>query len=107
MKTILCIDAERPDLLSLADHVEHAGFRVFAADCTRQAMRIFASNRVDGVLLRQRSCSDLEAHTMRQHLHHVAPEVPVLLFDGPADVTASVLNWMDNYMAGELPTTNA
>ena len=108
MKTILCIDVRRPDLLALAGVVEHAGYRVLAADSTHQALRLFSANRVDGVLMRQRCCSDLEAHTMQRQFRHLDPAVPVLLFDGPAEVTASALPWMETYMdSGELARTNA
>lgn len=108
MKTILCIDARRQDLTALTGVVEQAGYRVLAAGSTSQAMSLFSSNRVDGVLLRQRCCSDLEAHTMQRHFHHLDPGVPVLLFDGPAEVTVSALPWMDAYMqSGELARTNA
>lgn len=108
MKTILCIDARRSDLQSLAAIVEHAGYRVLAAGSTGQALRIFSANHVDGVLLRRRSCSEWEAQEVQQHLRRVAPEVPLLLFDGPAEVTQSALPWMDAYMeTGALVTTNA
>ncbi|HEU5453349.1 MAG TPA: hypothetical protein VFU76_15245 [Terriglobales bacterium] len=108
MKTILCIDVRRQDLAALTSVVEQAGYRVLAADSTRRAMALFSSNQVDGVLLRQRCCSDLEAHTMQRHFHHLAPGVPVLLFDGPAEVTASALPWMESYMqSGQLARTNA
>lgn len=108
MKTILCIDARRQDLAALTGVVEQAGYRVLAADSTRRAMDLFSSHQVDGVLLRQRSCSDLEAHIMQRQFHHLAPGVPVLLFDGPAEVTASALPWMESYMqSGELARSNA
>lgn len=108
MKTILCID-RRSELDSLSSVVENAGYRVFAAENTGDALRIFLSQPVDGVLLRQHCCTEVEAHAMQQHMRRVAPEVPVLVFEGAAEVAQSALPWMESYMeeAHALYRTNA
>lgn len=93
-KTILCIDGSG-DMPSLAGVVEHAGYRVLQAEDSREALRVFVSHQVDGVLMRQRCCSEFEVHAMQRQMRRLDPAVPVLVFDGPPEAAQSALPWMD------------
>jgi DNA-binding NtrC family response regulator len=76
---ILCVHECVAVLLELEKTLESAGYEVIAASSGEQALHIIAQERVDGVVLGY----DVEAlgrRSLRKLVHHLYPELPMLLF---------------------------
>ena len=97
MKTILCIGAGEPALNQLKTTVEQAGYEAVTAATAQQALDLFATQTVDGVLLDCR-LPDLNGVTVRRRLEHMNPEIPVLMFDGAIHPTSIGLRCIEAYI---------
>ena len=97
MKTILCIGGQEPALKQLKTTVEQAGYEALTAATAEQALDVFASQSVDGVLLDYR-LPDLNGVTVRRRMTHMNPEVPVLMFDGPINDSSLGLRCIEAYI---------
>jgi len=97
MKTILCIEGQERQLQELKAAVEDAGYEALTAATAQQALDVFATRPVDGVLLDCR-LPDLNGATVRRRLTHIKPDVPVLMFDGRANDFSTGLRCIEAYI---------
>lgn len=97
MKTILCIGAGEPTLNQLKTTVEQAGYEAVTAASGQEALDLFASQTVDGVLLDCR-LPDQNGVTVRRRMTHMNPEIPVLMFDGAIHPASIGLRCIEAYI---------
>lgn len=102
MKTILCVDADSSGLSSVKAAAEQAGYEVLTAASGRQGLDLCSARQIDGVLLDPR-LPDMDATAFRHELQRISPEVPLLVYDGPADATHMPLRCMDAYLQNPEP----
>lgn len=101
MKRILCVDAPS-ELEKVKTVAERAGYEVLTAATAQQALQVFASEPVDGVLL-ECCLPGLDSPSLEREMLRLKPHVPVLTFcgaQGPADLS---LRCMDAYLERPAP----
>lgn len=102
MKKILCVDAHRSGLDSVRDAAERAGYEVVTAATARQGLELFAAQQIDGVLLDLR-LPDMDSAAFSRELERINPNVPLLVYDGPAEATHMPLRCMDAFLQNPAP----
>jgi CheY-like chemotaxis protein len=80
-KTILCIDDEPLALELRCKVLEKAGYRVIVAASPEEGMRVFASQRVDLVVL-DYWMPDLKGTAVAERLKSIKPKVPIVMLSG-------------------------
>jgi DNA-binding NtrC family response regulator len=95
--TVLCVE-NRPEHRGASKFMlETAGYEVIPASNADQALHLFTTRRVDGVLL-EYDLPDATGAAVRAELNRIKPEVPVLLFAGVGSQTPSLLRFFDSYL---------
>lgn len=102
MKTILCVDAHSSGLSSVKAAAEEAGYQVLTAATGQQGLALFAAQHIDGVLLDPR-LPDMDGTAFRHELQRLQPDVPLLVYDGPAEATNMPLRCMDAFLRNPAP----
>lgn len=77
--------------------LETAGYEVTAATNGDQALRMFTTLDVDGVLL-EYDLPDATGSAVRAEMKRIKPDVPVLLFTGVGSQTPFLLRFLDAYL---------
>jgi DNA-binding response OmpR family regulator len=102
MKRILCVDAHSSGLDSVKAAAEQAGYEVVTAATGRRGLEVFAAEQIDGVLLDPR-LPDMDGTAFSRELERMKPNVPLLVYNGPADATHTPLRCMDAYLQSPAP----
>src|SRR5690348_5627657 len=80
-KTMLCIDDEPLSLELRCKVLEKAGYRVLVGASPQEGIRLFASQRVDLVVL-DYWMPDLKGTAVAKRLKNIKPKVPVVMLSG-------------------------
>lgn len=80
-KTILCIDDEPLSLELRCKVLERAGYRVLVAASPEEGIRLFASERVDLVVL-DYWMPDLKGTAVAERLKSINPKAPIVMLSG-------------------------
>jgi two-component system, NtrC family, response regulator GlrR len=94
---VLCVENQPEHMDALKLMLETAGYEVLAATNASQALHLFTTRRVDGVLL-EYDLPDATGSAVRAEMNRVKPEVPVLLFAGVGSQTPLLLRFFDSYL---------
>jgi CheY-like chemotaxis protein len=102
MKRILCVDAHSSGLNSVRAAAEKAGYEVVTAASGRQALEVVAAQQIDGVLL-DPSLPDMDGAAFSRELGRVRPNLPLLVYNGPAEAAHMPLRCMDAFLQNPAP----
>ena len=94
---VLCVENHPEHLGALKYMLETAGYEVTAATNGDQALRMFTTLDVDGVLL-EYDLPDATGSAVRAEMKRIKPDVPVLLFTGVGSQTPFLLRFLDAYL---------
>jgi CheY-like chemotaxis protein len=94
---VLCVENHPEHLGVLKYMLETAGYEVTAATNGDQALRLFKTLEVDGVLL-EYDLPDTAGSAVRAEMKRIKPEVPVMLFAGMGSQTPFLLRFLDAYL---------
>jgi DNA-binding response OmpR family regulator len=97
---VLCVEHYPSRLNRLQYMLEQAGYEVIPASSGQQAVSLFVSQPVDGVLL-EYDLPDKTGASVRGEMKRMKPEVPVLLFSGVGRQTPMLLRFFDAYLRHE------
>jgi CheY-like chemotaxis protein len=93
---VLCVEKHPEYLGALTYMLETAGYEVAAASNGDQALRLFTTLEVDGVLL-EYDLPDGAGSAERAAMKRIKPDVPILLFAGVGRQTPFLLRFLDAY----------
>ncbi|MGA9510043.1 MAG: response regulator [Candidatus Sulfotelmatobacter sp.] len=94
---VLCAE-NRPEYMGeLKFMLKTAGYEVVEATRADQALHLFKTRHVDGVLL-EYDLPDATGAAVRAEMNRIKPDVPVLLFAGVGSQTPSLLRFFDSYL---------
>ncbi len=102
MKRILCVDAHSAGLSSVKAAAEQAGYEVVTAATGRRGLELFAAQQIDGVLF-DPHLPDMDGTAFRHELQRLKPDVPLLVYDGPAEATHMPLRCLDAFLQNPAP----
>ena len=102
MKRMLCIDAHSLGLEAVKRAAEGAGYEVLTAANGQQALELFASQEVDGVLLDPR-LPDLDAASLGREMERIKPNVPLLFYYGADEGAQTALRCLHAYIQDPAP----
>ena len=94
---VLCVENHPERLGALKYMLETTGYQVTAATNGDQALRLFTTLDVDGVLL-EYDLPDAAGSAVRAEMKRIKPDVPVLLFGGIGTQTPFLLRFLDAYL---------
>jgi CheY-like chemotaxis protein len=96
-RLVLCVDDERVGLHVRKLLLERSGYRVLAAADGESALKVFAQNPVDAVVL-DFAMPGMHGGEVAARMRALKPEVPILLLSAyvglPAEITALVNVYM-------------
>ena len=94
---VLCVQNYVKSLSVIRHMLEKTGYEVVGATTGKEAMGLFISEVVDGVLL-EYDLPDMSGATVRTEMKRMKPDVPVLLFSGVGPHTPILLRFFDAYL---------
>jgi DNA-binding response OmpR family regulator len=94
---VLCVENHPEQLGALKYMLETTGYEVTAATNGDQALRLFTTLDIDGVLL-EYDLPDATGSSVRAEMKRIKPDVPVLLFAGVGSQTPFLLRFLDAYL---------
>jgi CheY-like chemotaxis protein len=94
---VLCVENHPEHLGALKYMLETTGYEVTAATNGDQALRLFTTLDIDGVLL-EYDLPDATGSAVRAEMKRIKPDVPVLLFAGVGSQTPFLLRFLDAYL---------
>lgn len=94
---VLCVENHSAARRILQRTLEQSGYEVILADTAEQAISLFVSQAVDGVLL-EYDLPDKSGATVRGEMKRIRPDVPVLLFSGVGPQTPMLLHFFGIYL---------
>ena len=93
---ILCIH-QGPELKHLCGVLEQDGNEVLRASDAGKALDLLASTQVDGVVL-DSGLRGPDGVSLRRHIYHQCPEIPMLLIEETGDVRETPLDVFCAYL---------
>jgi DNA-binding NtrC family response regulator len=99
---ILCVHEYVPTLLELVKLLECAGYEVVPVSSGEEALAIIAEERVDGVVLGY-AVTALGGRSLRKLVHHLYPELPILLFSDVDEIRDIPLHVFRTYLENPGP----
>jgi len=102
MKRMLCVDAHSSGLERVKAAAEQAGYEVVTACSGRQALDVVAAQQIDGVLL-DPALPDMDGAAFSRELKRIKPNLPVLVYSGPAEAAHMPLRCLDAFLRNPAP----
>jgi len=100
---LLCIDDELGGLEVRKMVLESAGYSVFTAGGGKVGLEIFASQRVDLVIL-DYAMPEMNGYDVAVEMKRISPEIPILMYSAYSLSPQEVLRLVDAYATkGESP----
>jgi CheY-like chemotaxis protein len=94
---VLCVENYAARLSVIRHMLERTGYEVVGASTGKEAMGLFTSEVVDGVLL-EYDLPDMSGARVRTKMKYMKPDVPVLLFSGIGPHIPILLRFFDAYL---------
>ncbi|MGA3210592.1 MAG: response regulator [Terriglobales bacterium] len=91
---ILCVDDEPRGLLVRQMLLRSKGYQVLTASGGREALRVFADNPVEAVVLDYRM-PEMDGGQVAAELKRLKPEVKILMLSAYVDLPEEALRWVD------------
>ena len=86
---ILCVDDNRPMLSLRKSLFESAGYRVLTAADAQQALRIFASEKIDLVITDHYLSGEMTGTALAAQLKRCRPEIPIVWVSGALELPSA------------------
>ncbi len=103
---VLCVEHCPSSLHTLRWMLEGAGYEVLSAASGQEALSLFTSGPVHGVLL-EYDLPDKNGVSLREELKRLKPDIPVLLFSGVGPQTPMLLRFFNAYVRQAAGTATA
>lgn len=100
MFQLLVVDDDKNTRRYLRAVLTHAGYRVFTADCAKEALGIMEESRIDLMIL-DIMLSGMDGYSFSQMLRDCSNDIPILMLSArqlPQDIKKSFLSGTDDYM---------
>jgi response regulator RpfG family c-di-GMP phosphodiesterase len=94
---ILCVEHQSAETAILTYMLESIGYEILIANNREQAITLFKTQVIDGVLLED-NLPDATGSAVRARLKAIRPETPILLFRGVGRQTSSLMRFFDAYL---------
>lgn len=102
--TLLCIDDEITGLMIRKLVLEMAGYRVLTAASGAEALRVFETSCVDGVVV-DFYMPDMDGGQVACRLRKLKPDIPIVMLSAFVDVPQQALAAVDAYITKGQPPT--
>lgn len=100
MFQLLVVDDDKNTRRYLRAVLTHAGYRVFTADCAKEALGIMEESRIDLMIL-DIMLSGMDGYSFSQMLRDCSNDIPILMLSArqlPQDIKKGFLSGTDDYM---------
>lgn len=100
MFQLLVVDDDKNTRRYLRAVLTHAGYRVFTADCAKEALGIMEESRIDLMIL-DIMLPGMDGYSFSQMLRDCSNDIPILMLSArqlPQDIKKGFLSGTDDYM---------
>ena len=102
---ILCVDDDLDGLTGRESLLKHKGYDVLISTSPYEALQLFASCRVDAVVL-DYQMPELRGDVLASRMKGLKPEIPIMLLSAHDDLAEEMLEQVDIFLSKrELPRT--
>ena len=97
-KTVLCVDHQPLPLLIRKILLEHAGYAVLTAESAHESLQLFASEKIDAVVLHY-FLGEIDGGGVSAQMKHLRPDTPVIVLLSSGDEPVAALPVVDVFMS--------